>query len=169
VVSQPTTSGRTGAPVDVAWSILRDVADPEMPALSVVDLGIVRTVEAIENRVSVTVTPTYSGCPATEVIVGDVRDALATAFDEVEVAVRRSPPWTTDWLSDAAREKLADHGIAPPRGSVVLPLFDSGAPDRCPQCGSARLAELAGFGPTRCTALWRCLDCREPFSYFKAH
>jgi ring-1,2-phenylacetyl-CoA epoxidase subunit PaaD len=168
VVSQTTTTGQTGSPVDVAWSILSNVPDPEMPALTVVDLGIVRSVEAVDGRVSVTVTPTYSGCPAIEVIVGDVRRALSAVFTEVEVTVRRSPPWTTEWLSDAARERLTDHGIAPP-AALVLPLFDAGAPSHCPQCGSARVSELAAFGPTPCTALWRCLDCREPFSYFKAH
>jgi ring-1,2-phenylacetyl-CoA epoxidase subunit PaaD len=161
-------SATAGPPVDLAWSILSDVPDPEMPALSVVDLGIVRSVDAAGDGVSVTVTPTYSGCPAIEVIVADVRKALSSAFDEVEVNVRRSPPWTTEWLSEAARTKLAGHGIAPPT-AVVLPLYDAGAPSRCPQCGSERVTELAGFGPTPCTALWRCLDCREPFSYFKAH
>ena len=167
-MSQITIVDHAGPPADVAWSILKDVPDPEMPALSVVDLGIIRTVDVVADRVSVTVTPTYSGCPAIDVIVADIRRALSAAYGEVEVNVRRSPPWTTEWLSDAAREKLMDHGIAPP-AAVVLPLFDAGAPSHCPQCGSTQVTELAAFGPTPCTALWRCVDCREPFSYFKAH
>jgi ring-1,2-phenylacetyl-CoA epoxidase subunit PaaD len=154
-----------------AWRILADVADPEIPVLSVLDLGIVRdVVESPDGRhVTVTLTPTYSGCPATDVITHDVREALAAEYDDVEVRIQHSPAWTTDWLSDAGREKLAGFGIAPPNGRASLPIVDVGSPARCPQCNSRDVEELAGFGSTPCKALWRCRSCREPFDYFKVH
>jgi ring-1,2-phenylacetyl-CoA epoxidase subunit PaaD len=168
-----------------AWRILAEVADPEIPVLSVIDLGIVREVVTSpdDRRVTVTLTPTYSGCPATEVIAHDVREALAAAYDEVEIKVRLSPAWTTDWLSVAGREKLLGYGIAPPNGAATqphgaatppsgratLPIIDVSAPADCPLCGSTDVEELAGFGSTPCKALWRCRACREPFDYFKVH
>jgi ring-1,2-phenylacetyl-CoA epoxidase subunit PaaD len=157
--------------VVTAWDVLETVPDPEIPVLSVVDLGIVRAVEesADGRAVTVTLTPTYSGCPAPEVIARDVRAALASAYESVAVVTRLSPAWTTDWMTDAAREKLRDFGIAPPAGRVTLPLVDVGAPTACPHCGSHDLEELAGFGSTPCKALWRCVSCREPFDYFKTH
>lgn len=154
-----------------AMQILETVPDPEIPAVSVVDLGIVRDVteSTDRRRVTVTLTPTYSGCPATAVIERDVRAALQREFDEVEVRVQLSPAWTTDSLSDAARQKLADFGIAPPDGRRTLPMFESGVPEGCPQCGSAHVEELSSFGSTPCKALWRCVSCREPFDYMKRH
>jgi ring-1,2-phenylacetyl-CoA epoxidase subunit PaaD len=143
-----------------AWALLEQVPDPEIPVLSVVDLGSV---------VTVTLTPTYSGCPATEVISRDVRTALESAYDAVEVRTQLSPAWTTDWMRESARDKLAGFGIAPPAGRVTLPLVDVGAPAQCPHCGSHEVEELAGFGSTPCKALWRCASCREPFDYFKKH
>jgi ring-1,2-phenylacetyl-CoA epoxidase subunit PaaD len=161
-----------------AWPILRRVPDPEIPVLSVIDLGIVRAVEESPDGtcVTVTLTPTYSGCPATEVIKHDVEEALAAAYDKVEILVQLSPAWTTDWLTLAGRDKLLGYGIAPPEGRGVqpggrnsLPILDIGKPARCPQCGSRDVEEIAGFGSTPCKALWRCVSCREPFDYFKAH
>jgi ring-1,2-phenylacetyl-CoA epoxidase subunit PaaD len=154
-----------------AWTILEDVADPEIPVLSVLDLGIVRAIEesADGRAVTVTLTPTYSGCPATEVIARDVRTALEASYDVVEVRTQLSPAWTTDWMRESARAKLAGFGIAPPAGRVTLPLIDVGSPAQCPQCGSREVEELAGFGSTPCKALWRCVTCREPFDYFKQH
>jgi ring-1,2-phenylacetyl-CoA epoxidase subunit PaaD len=154
-----------------AWAILADVADPEIPVLSVVDLGIVRDVDESQDgrNVTVTLTPTYSGCPATEVIEHDVKTALAASYESVQVKTQLSPAWTTDWMSDAAREKLRGFGIAPPAGRTTLPLLDVGRPQACPHCGSADLEELAGFGSTPCKALWRCVSCREPFDYMKRH
>ena len=154
--------------VSRAWAVLERVPDPEIPVLSVVDLGIVRDVEEDGRRVVVTITPTYSGCPATEVIARDVRAALETSYDDVDVRMQLAPAWTTGWMTEAAREKLRGFGIAPP-GRRLLPLVDVGAPEQCPRCGSADVEELAGFGSTPCKALWRCLDCREPFDYFKRH
>ena len=161
----------TAATTSRAWAILEGVPDPEIPVLSVVDLGIVRAVdESADGRsVHVTLTPTYSGCPATEVIARDVRTALEASYDAVDVTTQLSPAWTTDWLSDAAKEKLHGFGIAPPAGRVTLPLVDVGAPQACPRCGSADVEELAGFGSTPCKALWRCVQCREPFDYMKTH
>jgi len=154
-----------------AWQLLAAVPDPEIPVLSVVDLGIVRAVEEYDDgrRVAVTLTPTYSGCPATEVIARDVRTALEASYDVVDVRTQLSPAWTTDWMSDAAKDKLRGFGIAPPAGRVMLPLVDVGTPAACPRCGSPSVEELAGFGSTPCKALWRCQACREPFDYFKKH
>ena len=154
-----------------AWEVLEEVPDPEIPVLSVVDLGIVRAVEESDDghAVTVTLTPTYSGCPATEVIARDVRTALESTYDTVEVRTQLSPAWTTDWMRESARAKLAGFGIAPPAGRVTLPLVDVGAPAKCPHCGSRDVQELAGFGSTPCKALWRCVSCREPFDYFKTH
>ena len=154
-----------------AWAVLSEVPDPEIPALSVLDLGIVRHVlESDDGRcVSVTITPTYSGCPATEVIARDVRAALESTYDVVDVSTQLSPAWTTDWMSDAAKEKLRGFGIAPPAGRTTLPLLDVGTPEACPRCGSSEVEEIAGFGSTPCKALWRCTACKEPFDYFKKH
>ena len=181
----------TTATTSQAWALLEQVPDPEIPVLSVVDLGIVRRVEEADDgrSVTVTLTPTYSGCPATEVIARDVKVALAAAYDEVQVTTQLSPAWTTDWLTDAGREKLHAFGIAPPAhdltnviisGPVIGRRGDDhpdvdhvregvGVPEACPRCGSAGVEELAGFGSTPCKALWRCAACREPFDYFKRH
>ena len=159
------------APATNARDVLATVPDPEIPVLSVIDLGIVRSVDESPDgrRVTVTITPTYSGCPATEVIARDVRAALEKEYDEVEVLTKLSPSWTTDWMTDAARAKLHGFGIAPPAGRHALPLIDVGAPEGCPRCGSRDVEEVAAFGSTPCKALWRCAACREPFDYFKRH
>jgi ring-1,2-phenylacetyl-CoA epoxidase subunit PaaD len=146
------------------WRVLAEVPDPEIPAVSVVDLGMVREV----TPEAVTLTPTYTGCPATEVIARDVRQALDRAgFADVAVRTTLAPPWSTDWISDEGREKLRAYGIAPPprgegRGSLVQP-----APVACPRCGSSDTEEISRFGSTPCKALWRCRACAEPFDRFK--
>jgi len=155
-----------------AWAALEGVLDPEVPALSLIDLGIVREVRAGDDGVDVVLTPTYSGCPATEVIEQSVVDALnAAGFGPVRVTLQRAPAWTTAWMSDAGRRKLRDYGIAPP-GPVDLA---RGAPLRfvsrrvaCPRCASVETEQLSAFGATACKSLWRCLVCREPFEHFKA-
>jgi len=161
----------TSATAARGWQLLEEVPDPEIPVLSVVDLGIIRAVdESPDGRsVTVTVTPTYSGCPATEVIMRDVRTALEASYDDVDVRTQLSPAWTTDWLSDKGKEKLHGFGIAPPSGRTTLPLVDVGAPAACPQCGSHEVEEIAAFGSTPCKALWRCTSCKEPFDYMKVH
>ena len=151
-----------------AWDLLAQVPDPELPTVSVVDLGIARAVDVDGDRVVVTITPTYSGCPAIREIEDDVRSRLAERFADVEVRTVLSPPWTTDWITEDGRRKLAGSGIAPP-GVRMLPLLLEGRPEACPHCGSADVEELAGFGSTACKALWRCASCREPFDYVKAH
>jgi len=148
---------------------LAEVTDPEIPVLTIEDLGVLRDVVVEGERVVVTVTPTYSGCPAMDEIRADVRAALQRAgWDDVEVRTVLSPAWTTDWMTDEGRRRLQEHGIAPPAprhdGPVLVRLGV-----RCPQCGSPDTEELARFSSTSCKALWRCLSCREPFDHFKAH
>ena len=159
------TSDRTQA----AWDVLHTVLDPEVPALSLVELGIVREViEADDGTLTVVLTPTYSGCPATELIETEVRNALAPSFGAVRIEQRRTPAWTTDWIGPEAREKLRQYGIAPPSGlaAVDQPLrLHERIP--CPRCGSTLSERLSAFGPTACKALYRCTACREPFEYFK--
>jgi ring-1,2-phenylacetyl-CoA epoxidase subunit PaaD len=141
---------------DAIWQVLEDVCDPEIPVVSVVDLGIVRAVHP--DRV--VITPTYTGCPATQVIERDVRAALdAAGFRDVAIETVLSPPWTTDWISEAGRAKLKAYGIAPPTRQAVA----------CPQCGSTATEEISRFGSTPCKAQWRCRDCWEPFDLFKCH
>jgi ring-1,2-phenylacetyl-CoA epoxidase subunit PaaD len=140
-----------------AW--LADVPDPEIPVLSILDLGIVRDV-SVEEGVTVSLTPTYSGCPATEVIESSVLEALKNqGLESIEIKRVLSPPWTTDWISDEGREKLRDYGIAPP--------VQANRSIACPQCESLHTERVSEFGSTPCKAAWRCRDCLEPFEYFK--
>ena len=155
---------------DEAWRVLGGVLDPEVPALSVVDLGLVREVTAEDDGgLHVVLTPTYSGCPATELIEQNVRDALQDAgLGPVRVSMRRLPAWTTEWISDDGRRKLRDYGIAPP-GHVADAAVVRLRPRHvdCPRCGSSNTERLSAFGSTACKSLYRCLDCREPFEHFK--
>jgi len=148
-----------GGGLEALWEVLADVPDPEVPAVSIVDLGIVRDVTP--DRV--VLTPTYTGCPATQVIETMVRVALDKAgFEHVGIDTVLSPPWTTDWITEEGRAKLKAYGIAPPvpAGSRTV---------ECPQCGSAETEEVSRFGSTPCKALWRCRSCLEPFDHFKCH
>lgn len=160
--------------VDAAWAALARVLDPEVPALSVVDLGLVREIIERQDGLEVVLTPTYSGCPATELIEQNVLDAvLAAGLGPARVTTRRAPAWTSDWISEDGRRKLREYGIAPP--GPTLP--DGAQPIRivgrrtaavpCPRCGSPRTEQLSAFGSTACKSLHRCLDCREPFEHFK--
>ncbi|BBC73289.1 phenylacetate-CoA oxygenase subunit PaaJ [Altererythrobacter sp. B11] len=153
---------------DRVLDVLSDVPDPEIPVISVVDLGIVRSVECMPP--TVLLTPTYSGCPATLVIEQAVRTALDGAgFHDVGIRTVLSPPWTTDWISDAGREKLRAYGIAPPpRGAAMSSLRNKEAA-ACPRCGSTETHEVSRFGSTPCKALWQCESCLEPFDRFKCH
>jgi ring-1,2-phenylacetyl-CoA epoxidase subunit PaaD len=142
------------------WEWLDQVPDPEIPVISVVDLGIVRDVRWEGEHLEVAVTPTYSGCPATTVIAMDIETALREhGIERLRIKTQISPPWTTDWLSDKGRAKLKDYGIAPPRAA--------GGPDACPRCGSSDVEKISQFGSTPCKAHWRCRSCLEPFDYFK--
>jgi ring-1,2-phenylacetyl-CoA epoxidase subunit PaaD len=153
------------------WRALGDVMDPEIPVVSIVELGIVRDVRAHDDRCTITLTPTYSGCPATRVIEGDARAAVSeVASGTVEVCTALAPAWSTDWVAPEARARLAAFGIAPPgRSAGVAVVTMHPRTIRCPQCGSLRTEELSRFGSTPCKAQYRCLDCREPFDYFKPH
>jgi len=164
------------------WTWLEDVADPEIPVISVVDLGIVRAVD-LDHRhgavaVTVTITPTYSGCPAMAVIADAVRTALlGRGVSHVIVQTRIAPAWTTDWMSESGKTRLRDYGIAPPRdvvGTLAGRVVDISRLSRaprptvcCPLCGAAHTEVLSQFGSTPCKALYRCLACREPFDFFK--
>ncbi|MEL6239694.1 MAG: 1,2-phenylacetyl-CoA epoxidase subunit PaaD [Pseudomonadota bacterium] len=146
--------------INDVWSWLDEVPDPEIPVISVVDLGIVREVAWQGETLEVTVTPTYSGCPATSVISFEIESALRSrGVEQVRLRTQIAPPWTTDWLSDKGRKKLEAYGIAPPR--------PAGGPERCPLCKSPDVARISQFGSTPCKAQWRCNDCLEPFDYFK--
>ena len=168
----------TGAAVlhsreQAAWAALQVVMDPEVPVLSVCDLGIVREVHSTDAGTQVVLTPTYSGCPATEVIADSVRAALEQAgFGPVTVSHRLAPAWTTDWISAQGRERLLAYGIAPPGQACGGDPAASRVRIRprnlaCPRCGSLQTERLSAFGSTACKALHRCLDCREPFEHFK--
>ncbi len=144
--------------------------DPEVPVLTIDDLGVLRDVEVTDDGVVVvTITPTYSGCPAMDAIRTDVREAVQrSGFDVVDVRTVLSPAWTTDWMSDEGRRKLSEYGVAPPAprqagGPVAVTLSV-----RCPQCGSPDTRELSRFGSTACKSLWQCRSCAEPFDHFKA-
>ena len=155
---------------DAVLRVLADVLDPEVPVLSVVELGIVRDVELTPDAVTVVVTPTYSGCPAVKVIEDDILAALrAHGHHDARVRTAFSPPWTTDWLSEAGREKLRAYGVAPPAGAAGgrRALFGEDPAVACPRCGSADTERVSEFGSTACKALHRCRACREPFDRFK--
>ena len=143
------------------WGWLDEVPDPEIPVISVVDLGIIRDVTWDQDEaLQVTLTPTYSGCPATSVIALDVETALRQrGIENIQLRTRLAPAWTTDWLSDKGRERLKEYGIVPPT--------PAGGPDNCPRCQSTRVSRISQFGSTPCKAQWRCDDCLEPFDYFK--
>jgi len=161
------------------WAWLGEVPDPEIPVISVVDLGIVRDVAFDGDECVVTITPTYSGCPAMQVIAEDVENALhARGLQRVRIATRLSPAWTTDWMSEAGKAALKGYGIAPPVQQVIdISALKHGVKRHaiqepevaCPHCGSMHTRLTSQFGSTPCKALYQCLDCREPFDYFKCH
>lgn len=155
--------------IDRGWRILETVADPELPTLSVVDLGIVREVQWRDDRYTVVITPTYSGCPAMDAIRADVKSAFAAAGLPCEVTTRLAPPWTTEWIRPEALPKFKALGIAPPRPNEpkVVAFHRPPRGIRCPLCDSAQVEQLTQFSSTACKALYRCLACREPFDYFK--
>ena len=174
------------APLDAAqvWAWLGDVPDPEIPVISVVDLGIVRAVDVVSSEECVvTITPTYSGCPAMQVIADAVTDALRShGVAKVTLVNQLAPAWTTDWMSEAGKAKLKGYGIAPPqqqvidisglRGGTAGGVKRQAAPKLdviCPNCGSTHTQLTSQFGSTPCKALYKCLACREPFDYFKCH
>jgi ring-1,2-phenylacetyl-CoA epoxidase subunit PaaD len=160
---------------DEVYHMLSSVTDPEVPVLSILDLGIVRDVLVLEKEgqsfVKVTITPTYSGCPAMDVISINIRMALlSSGIRHIEIASQLSPAWTTDWMSGDGKRKLKEYGIAPPtkKAADTLGLFEEDTVP-CPKCGSVNTELVSRFGPTACKALYKCLSCSEPFEYFKCH
>jgi ring-1,2-phenylacetyl-CoA epoxidase subunit PaaD len=153
-----------------AWDTAAGVVDPEIPVLTIADLGVLREVVISDGCVEVAITPTYSGCPAMNMITLEIELALEReGFRNPKVRTVLSPAWTTDWMSDDGRRKLREYGIAPPLpGSSRRALFGV-EQVACPQCGSKNTEVLSEFGSTSCKALWRCKSCREPFDYFKCH
>ena len=154
-----------------AWEVLRGIPDPEIPVISIVELGIVRAVTVSGSRVEVAITPTYSGCPALHAIEEDIGARLReSGYSEVLVTQQLSPAWTTDWMAAGAREKLREYGIVPPhavQGTDAHRIHIHSRAVACPRCGSPNSEKLSEFGSTACKALYRCIDCREPFDYFK--
>lgn len=154
--------------LDKIKAVLADVPDPEVPALTLMDLGIIRHVDVVEGDIRITLTPTYMGCPATHAIRKMVADAIVKAgYPEPILLEQLTPAWTTDWLGDAAKEKLRRYGIAPPNPTNGCGGSDK--PKACPHCNSNNTELVSQFGSTACKSLYRCLDCKEPFEYFKCH
>jgi ring-1,2-phenylacetyl-CoA epoxidase subunit PaaD len=155
------------------WQLLEEVSDPEVPVLSILDLGIVRGVRVAEDgQVHITITPTYSGCPAMNTIATDIRlRLLAEGLGKLQIQQQLSPAWTTAWMSAAGKQKLEAYGIAPPQEATghVLSLFGQEPVLRCPHCRSTNTKLISQFGSTACKAHYQCLDCLEPFDYFKCH
>lgn len=146
--------------LETVWEWLSHVPDPEVPVISLTDLGIIRDVQWQGETLEITVTPTYSGCPATRIINLDIETALRNkGIDNISLKRQLSPAWTTDWLSPEGRAKLEKYGIAPPQ--------PAGGPQHCPHCKSSNVERISQFGSTPCKAQWRCTDCLEPFDYFK--
>ena len=165
------------ATVEDVWAALADLADPEIPVVSLRELGILREVRAGADGLEVVITPTYSGCPAMGQIEDDLRSTLKNRGISARVVTRLAPAWTTDWMTDTCKEKLRADGIAPPHGTpaagssvvrfIAKPAQTEAVP--CPHCSSANTVETSHFGSTACKALYRCQDCREPFDYFKPY
>lgn len=155
------------------WKILEQVTDPEIPVLSIKDLGIIRDVKLHGDEVEVIITPTYSGCPAMDMIATNIRmELLAAGYQNVQIKNVLSPAWTTDWMSATAKEKLRAYGIAPPTGTQAVCSNELFAPNeaiQCPQCNSYHTQRISEFGSTPCKSLYQCADCKEPFDYFKCH
>ena len=150
------------------WSKIENVKDPEVPVLSIVDLGVVRQVEVNYEKLSIKITPTYSGCPAMQVIEEDIRAEFKDDFQEIEVELVYSPAWTTDWMTESGKVKLKEYGIAPPMGSAdKSTLFGEVKVVPCPRCDSKNTKLVSQFGSTACKAFYQCEDCLEPFDYFK--
>ncbi len=155
------------------WSLLENVFDPEVPVLSVIDMGIVRNIEVKNSEAEITITPTYSGCPAMDVISMNIKmELLAGGLKNVIIKQVLSPAWTTDWMSEEGKRKLKGYGIAPPNPKQQVcndKLFAADEAVQCPHCDSWHTHRVSEFGSTACKALYVCDDCKEPFDYFKCH
>ena len=159
--------------IQKTWSYLEEIKDPEIPVLSIVDLGIVREVAIDDEAVTVTITPTYTGCPAMDMIAASIKmELMARGFADVLVKFVISPAWTTDWMTEKGKLQLKEYGIAPPNPRQQVCNDKLFAPDeavQCPHCESWHTRRISEFGSTACKALYQCEDCKEPFDYFKCH
>ena len=152
------------------WKLLEQVYDPEIPVLSVIDLGIIREIKLNNEEIEVFITPTYSGCPAMDVISMNIRMALLQqGFSKIKITQQLSPAWTTDWMSNEGKEKLKAYGITPPAAKTFDKNYLENLVIECPQCYSTNTKLISQFGSTACKALYQCNDCLEPFDYFKCH
>lgn len=160
---------RNAEDVKALWDLLDQVKDPELPVLSIWDLGILRDIEREDKRIIVTITPTYSGCPAMDNISTDIKTVLnAAGYDDVQVKTLLSPAWSSEWMSPDGRRKLRNYGIAPPEDAALdEDGLTPGAHAQCPHCSSRNTRRVSEFGSTACKALFQCNDCNEPFDYFK--
>jgi len=158
---------------ETIYSYLREINDPEVPVLSIIDLGIVRDVKMNDEELEVIITPTYTGCPAMDMITATIKIQLATlGFKKIKVTQALSPVWTTEWMSEEGKRKLREYGIAPPNPRQQVcdqKLFAAAEAVQCPQCNSYHTHRISEFGSTACKALYQCDDCKEPFDYFKCH
>lgn len=163
----------TSIHTETIWQLLETVVDPEIPVLTIKDMGIVRDVKLNDDMVEVIITPTYTGCPAMDMISMQIKLALIEkGFSNVKVTTVLSPAWTTDWMTEQGKQKLKDYGIAPPnpKQQVCTPdLFAAEENIQCPRCNSWHTHRISEFGSTACKALYQCDDCKEPFDYFKCH
>lgn len=170
----------TDTTIQELWTLLGEVNDPEVPVLSVVDLGIVRDIRIVKDSPGsangtpeIVITPTYSGCPAMDMIRANIRmHLLEKGFSDVRIETVLSPAWTTDWMSEAGKQKLEAYGIAPPMPTQTvcrLEMFSREEAIQCPHCHSYHTTMISEFGSTACKALYRCEECKEPFDYFKCH
>ena len=152
------------------WQMLETVYDPEIPVLSVIDLGLVRDVKVDDEKIEIKITPTYSGCPAMDMISMNIRLALLNeGFSNVKISHQLSPAWTTDWMTESGKQKLKSYGIAPPVGKSFDENYLENVVVECPLCHSLNTKLISQFGSTSCKAHYQCLDCKEPFDYFKCH
>lgn len=163
-------SNTISADEKIIWQILEKITDPEIPVISIVDLGIVRGVK-VNTNIEVFITPTYSGCPAMDMISMNIKmELLQNGYTNVKLTQQLSPAWTTDWMTENGKEKLKEYGIAPPVGKTFDKKYlEEELKVECPQCHSTNTKLLSQFGSTACKALYQCQDCREPFDYFKCH
>ncbi len=158
--------------VDEIWQLLQEVKDPEVPVLSVVDLGIIRSVKGIDDQVAIVITPTYSGCPAMDVISMDIRlKLIEKGYRKVSIQQQLSPAWTTDWMSEKGKDKLKAYGIAPPNARQQFCKEEMFLEEvvQCPRCHSHHTQLISQFASTACKSMYRCLECHEAFDYFKCH
>jgi ring-1,2-phenylacetyl-CoA epoxidase subunit PaaD len=154
--------------IESAWAAAASVPDPEIPVLSIADLGVLRDIRVTDGRIEAVITPTYSGCPAMNTIALNIEFALEEAgFRNPKITTVLSPAWTTDWMTEAGKEKLRAYGIAPPQGKAGRRALFGEEKVTCPHCGSDETQRISEFGSTACKALWRCRTCAEPFDYFK--